>query len=158
MIMEKILEKIEKNKFIDTGKSIQGDVIFQDKKYILIYEKDLFYGDNNYVLVKADDVWEISEKASLIEAKEISLEKIFPNILEFSIHDVLKKCCDEKIVVNFEYENSYYERYGIIEKIGNKRLGLKEIDKINGVFNLKNEILIDEISFMFIKNYSIFED
>lgn len=148
-------QKIEKNKFIDACKEIQGDVIFQDDNYVLIYEKDLFYGDNEYILIRKNDVWEISEKVGLIETKDISLEKIFPDILELSVFDILKKCYNEKVVVDFEYDSSYYEKYGIIEKIQDERLILKEIDKNSGVFVRKCEIKFDEISFIFLKNYSI---
>ena len=67
----------------------------------------------------------------------------------------MKKCCEEKIIVNFKYANSYYEKCGIIEKIDKKKILYKEIGKSSGVFIAKCEIKFDEIEYIFIKNYSI---
>ena len=62
------------------------------------------------------------------------LEKIFPNIVKMKIEEVLKKCFENKILVHFEYEKSYSEKFGIIEKFDNKKITLKEIDKMMGNF------------------------
>ena len=83
------------------------------------------------------------------------LEKIFPNIVKMKIEEVLKKCFENKILVHFEYEKSYFEKFGIIEKFENDRLILREIDKGSGIFVSKSEILIEDISFLLVRNYRV---
>ena len=64
------------------------------------------------------------------------------------IEEVLKKCFENKILVHFEHEKSYSEKFGIIERFDNKKIILKEIDKMTGIFVSKSEILIEDISFL----------
>ena len=83
------------------------------------------------------------------------LEKIFPNIVKMKIEEVLKKCFENKILVHFEYEKSYFEKFGIIERFDNKKIILKEIDKMTGIFVAKSEIIIEDISFLFVRNCKV---
>lgn len=55
----------------------------------------------------------------------------------------------------FEYEKSYYEKYGIIEKYDKDKIILKEIGKNSGVFIATSEIAIDEITFLNLRNTKI---
>ena len=150
-------EKVQENKVVIAEKDTQGNVIFQDENYVLIEENDLWYGDSCFIIVRKKDVWEITEKVYAIEKEDVELDKIFPDILDLEIKDILKKCCENKIVVHFEYDKSYYEKYGIIEKVEDDRIIFKEIGKSTGVFIAKCEIMIDEISFLFVKNYRVKE-
>ncbi len=75
-----------------------------------------------------------------------------PDISNMEIKEILKKCFENKILVHFEYEKSYFEKFGIIEKFENDRLILREIDKGSGIFVSKSEILIKDISFLFVRN------
>ena len=77
------------------------------------------------------------------------LEKIFPNIVKMKIEEVLKKCFENKILVHFEYEKSYYEKFD------NEKITLKEIDKMMGIFVSKSEILVEDVSFLFVRNCKI---
>ncbi len=77
------------------------------------------------------------------------LEKIFPNIVKMKIEEVLKKCFENKILVHFEYEKSYSEKFD------NEKITLKEIDKMMGIFVSKSEILVEDVSFLFVRNCKI---
>ena len=77
------------------------------------------------------------------------LEKIFPNIVKMKIEEVLKKCFENKILVHFEYEKSYSEKFD------NEKITLKEIDKMMGIFVSKSEILVEDFSFLFVRNCKI---
>ena len=77
------------------------------------------------------------------------LEKIFPNIVKMKIEEVLKKCFENKILVHFEYEKSYSEKFD------NEKIPLKEIDKMMGIFVSKSEILVEDVSFLFVRNCKI---
>ena len=77
------------------------------------------------------------------------LEKIFPNIVKIKIEEVLKKCFENKILVHFEYEKSYSEKFD------NEKITLKEIDKMMGIFVSKSEILVEDVSFLFVRNCKI---
>ena len=134
---------------------VLGDIIFQDNNYILIYEKDLFFGDYKFTILKMSDIEEINDRMNLIETKEINLEEIFPNIVKMKIEEVLKKCFENKILVHFEYEKSYSEKFVIIEKFDNEKIILKEIDKMTGIFVAKSEIIIEDISFLFVRNCKV---
>ena len=81
--------------------------------------------------------------------------KIFPNIEKMDMKEILKKCFENKILVHFEYEKSYYEKYGIIEKYDKDKIILKEIGKNSGVFIATSEIKIDEITFLNLRNTKI---
>ena len=148
-------EKIQKNKIVIAQNNIQGDVIFQDKNYMLIYENDLFWADCKFVIIKTSDIWEITEKVYRIETENVSLDEILPDISNMEIKEILKKCFENKLLIDFEYEKSYYEKYGIIEKFENDRLILREIDKESGIFVSKSEILVEDISFLFVRNYRV---
>ncbi len=63
--------------------------------------------------------------------------------------------CIIRILVHFEYEKSYYEKYGIIEKYEKDKIILKEIGKNSGVFVATSEIAIDEITFLNLRNTKI---
>ena len=148
-------EKIQKNKIVIARNDIQGNVIFQDENYTLIYENDLFWADCEFVIIKTSDIWEITEKVYRIETENISLDKILPDISNMEIKEILKKCFENKILVHFEYEKSYFEKFGIIEKFENDRLILREIDKGNGIFVSKSEILVEDISFLLVRNCKV---
>ena len=148
-------DKIQENKIVIARNDIQGNVIFQDDDYTLIYENDLFYGDENFLILKTSDIWEITEKVTLIETEDTFLEKIFPNIEKMNMKEILKKCFENKLFVHFEYEKSYYEKYGIIEKYDKDKIILKEIGKNSGVFIATSEIKIDEITFLNLRNTKI---
>lgn len=75
-----------------------------------------------------------------------------PDISNMEIKEILKKCFENKILVHFEYEKSYFEKFGIIERFDNEKIILKEIDKMTGIFISKSEILIKDISFLFVRN------
>ena len=77
------------------------------------------------------------------------LEKIFPNIVKMKIEEVLKNCFENKILVHFEYEKSYSEKFD------NEKITLKEIDKMMGIFVSKSEILVEDVSFLFVRNCKI---
>ena len=77
------------------------------------------------------------------------LEKIFQNIVKMKIEEVLKKCFENKILVHFEYEKSYSEKFD------NEKITLKEIDKMMGIFVSKSEILVEDVSFLFVRNCKI---
>ena len=77
------------------------------------------------------------------------LEKIFPNIVKMKIEEVLKKCFENKILVHFEYEKSYSEKFD------NEKITLKEIDKMTGIFISKSEILVEDVSFLFVRNCEV---
>ena len=77
------------------------------------------------------------------------LEKIFPNIVKMKIEEVLKKCFENKILVHFEYEKSYSEKFD------NEKITLKEIDKMMGIFVSKSEILVEDVSFLFVRNCKV---
>ena len=83
------------------------------------------------------------------------LEKIFPNIVKMKIEEVLKKCFENKILVYFEHEKSYSEKFGIIERFDNEKIILKEIDKMAGIFVAKSEIMIEDISFLLVRNCKV---
>lgn len=83
------------------------------------------------------------------------LEKIFPNIVKMKIEEVLKKCFENKILVHFEHEKSYSEKFGIIERFDNEKIILKEIDKMAGIFVAKSEIMIEDISFLLVRNCKV---
>lgn len=162
VIKDIIVEDVEikKNKIIKVYDldDVLGDIIFQDDNYILIYEKDLFFGDCKFTILEMSDIEEIDDRMYLIETKYINLEKIFPNIVKMKIEEVLKKCFENKILVHFEYEKSYSEKYGIIEKFDNKKIILKEINKMTGIFSAKSEIMIEDISFLFVRNCRILDN
>ena len=149
--------EIKKNKLIKVYDldDVLGDIIFQDNNYILIYEKDLFFGDYKFTILKMSDIEEINDRINLIKTKDINLEKIFPNIVKMKIQEVLKKCFENKILVHFEYEKSYSEKFGIIEKFDNEKITLKEIDKMMGIFVSKSEILVEDVSFLFVRNCKV---
>ena len=149
--------EIKKNKLIKVYDldDVLGDIIFQDDNYILIYEKDLFFGDYKFTILKMSDIEEINDRMNLIETKDINLEEIFPNIVKMRIEEVLKKCFENKILVHFEHEKSYSEKFGIIETFDNKKITLKEIDKMSGIFIAKSEIMIEDISFLFVRNCKV---
>ena len=105
--------------------------------------------------MKTSDIWEITEKVTLIETEDIFLEKIFPNIEKMNMKEILKKCFENRLLVHFEYEKSYYEKYGIIEKYDKDKIILKEIGKNSGVFVATSEIKIDEITFLNLRNTKI---
>ena len=134
---------------------VLGDIIFQDDNHILINEKDLFFGDCKFTLLKMSDIEEVNDRMNLIETKDINLEKIFPNIVKMKIEEVLKKCFENKILVHFEHEKSYSEKFGIIERFDNKKIILKEIDKMTGIFVAKSEVMIEDISFLFVRNCKV---
>ena len=123
----------------------------------MINEKDLFFGDYKFTILKISDIEEINDRINLIETKDINLEKIFPNIVKMKIEEVLKKCFENKILVHFEHEKSYSEKFGIIERFDNKKIILKEIDKMTGIFVAKSEIIIEDISFLFVRNCKVLE-
>ena len=77
------------------------------------------------------------------------LEKIFPNIVKMKIEEVLKKCFENKILVHFEHEKSYSEKFD------NEKITLKEIDKMMGIFVSKSEILVEDVSFLFVRNCKV---
>ena len=83
------------------------------------------------------------------------MKKIFSNIVKMKIEEVLKKCFENKILVHFEHEKSYSEKFGIIERFDNEKIILKEIDKMTGIFVAKSEIIIENISFLFVRNYKV---
>ena len=145
--------EIKKNKLIKVYglDDVLGDIIFQDDNYILICEKDLFFGDSKFIILQMSDIDEISE-VCVIETEDIDLEEFFPNIVKMRIEEVLKKCFENKILVHFEHEKSYSEKFGIIERFDNEKIILKEIDKMTGIFISKSEILIKDISFLFVRN------
>ena len=145
-------DKIQKNKIVIARNDIQGSVIFQDENYTLIYENDLFWADCKFIIIKTSDIWEITEKVYHIETENVSLEEILPDISNMEIKEILKKCFENKILVHFEYEKSYFEKFGIIERFDNEKIILKEIDKMTGIFISKSEILIKDISFLFVRN------
>ena len=145
-------DKIQKNKIVIARNDIQGSVIFQDENYTLIYENDLFWADCKFIIIKTSDIWEITEKVYHIETENVSLEEILPDISNMEIKEILKKCFENKILVHFEYEKSYFEKFGIIEKFENDRLILREIDKGSGIFVSKSEILVEDVSFLFVRN------
>ena len=145
-------EKVKRNKIIVAEDDIQGDILFQDEDYSLIYENNLFWEDSNFVIVRTTDIWEITEKVYKIETESISPNDIFSDISNMEIKEILKRCYENKILIDFEYEQSYYEKYGIIEKLEDDKLILKEISKISGIFVSKSEILIKDISFLFVRN------
>ena len=149
--------EIKKNKLIKVYdlEDVLGDIIFQDDNYILIYEKDLFFGDYKFTILKMSDIEEINDRINLIETKEINLEEIFQNIVKMKIEEVLKKCFENKILVHFEYEKSYSEKFGIIERVDNEKIILKEIDKMTGIFISKSEILVEDVSFLFVRNCEV---
>ena len=145
-------EKVKRNKIIVAEDDIQGDILFQDEDYSLIYENNLFWEDSNFVIVRTTDIWEITEKVYKIETESVSPNDIFSDISNMEIKEILKRCYENKILIDFEYEQSYYEKYGIIEKLEDDKLILKEISKISGIFISKSEILIKDISFLFVRN------
>ena len=149
--------EIKKNKLIKVYDldDVLGDIIFQDDSHILINEKDLFFGDYKFTILKMSDIEEINDRMNLIETKDINLEKIFPNIVKMKIEEVLKKCFENKILVHFEHEKSYSEKFGIIERFDNEKIILKEIDKMTGIFVAKSEIIIEDISFLFVRNCKV---
>ena len=149
--------EIKKNKLIKVYDldDVLGDIIFQDDNHILINEKDLFFGDCKFTLLKMSDIEEVNDRMNLIETKDINLEEIFPNIVKMKIEEVLKKCFENKILVHFEYEKSYSEKFGIIERFDNEKIILKEIDKMTGIFVAKSEIIIEDISFLFVRNCKV---
>ena len=149
--------EIKKNKLIKVYDldDVLGDIIFQDDNHILIYEKDLFFGDCKFTILQMSDIEEINDRMNLIETKDINLEEIFPNIVKMKIEEVLKKCFENKILVHFEHEKSYSEKFGIIERFDNKKIILKEIDKMSGIFVAKSEIIIEDISFLFVRNCKV---
>ena len=151
-------EKIQKNKIVIARNNIQGNVIFQDENYTLIYENDLFWADCKFVIIKTSDIWEITEKVYSIEKENISLDKILPDISNMETKEILKKCFENKLLIDFEYDKSYYEKYGIIEKFENDRVILREIDKMTGIFVSKSEIMIEDISFLFVRNCKVLND
>ena len=59
--------------------------------------------------------------------------------------------------MHFEHEKSYSEKFGIIERFDNKKIILKEIDKMTGIFVAKSEIIIEDISFLFVRNCKVLE-
>ena len=146
--------EIKENKLIESYdlESILGDIIFQDDNYILICEKDLFFGDSKFTILQMSDIEEINDRVCVIETEDIDLKEFFPNIVKMRIEEILKKCFENKILVHFEHEKSYSEKFGIIEKFDNERIILKEIDKMTGIFVSKSEILIKDISFLFVRN------
>ena len=146
--------EIKENKLIESYdlESILGDIIFQDDNYILICEKDLFFGDSKFTILQMSDIEEINDRVCVIETEDIDLEEFFPNIVKMRIEEIFKKCFENKILVHFEHEKSYSEKFGIIEKFDNERIILKEIDKMTGIFVSKSEILIKDISFLFVRN------
>lgn len=101
------------------------------------------------------DIDEISDRVCVIETEDIDLEEFFPNIVKMRIEEVLKKCFENKILVHFEHEKSYSEKFGIIETFDNKKITLKEIDKMSGIFIAKSEIMIEDISFLFVRNCKV---
>ncbi|WP_231284799.1 hypothetical protein [Leptotrichia hofstadii] len=121
----------------------------------MINEKDLFFGDCKFTLLKMSDIEEVNDRMNLIETKDINLEKIFPNIVKMKIEEVLKKCFENKILVHFEHEKSYSEKFGIIERFDNEKITLKEIDKMTGIFISKSEILVEDVSFLFVRNCEV---
>ena len=146
--------EIKKNKLIKVYglDDVLGDIIFQDDNYILICEKDLFFGDSKFIILQMSDIDEISDRVCVIETEDIDLEEFFSDISNMEIKEILKRCYENKILIDFEYEQSYYEKYGIIEKLEDDKLILKEISKISGIFVSKSEILIKDISFLFVRN------
>ena len=121
----------------------------------MINEKDLFFGDYKFTILKMSDIEEINDRINLIETKDINLEEIFPNIVKMRIEEVLKKCFENKILVHFEHEKSYSEKFGIIERFDNEKIILKEIDKMTGIFISKSEILVEDVSFLFVRNCKV---
>ena len=146
--------EIKKNKLIKVYDldDVLGDIIFQDDNYILICEKDLFFGDSKFIILQMSDIEEINDRVCVLETEDIDLEEFFPNIVKMRIEEILKKCFENKILVHFEHEKSYSEKFGIIEKFDNEKIILKEIDKMTGIFVSKSEILIKDISFLFVRN------
>ena len=146
--------EIKENKLIESYdlESILGDIIFQDDNYILICEKDLFFGDSKFTILQMSDIEEINDRVCVIETEDIDLKEFFPNIVKMRIEEILKKCFENKILVHFEHEKSYSEKFGIIERFDNEKIILKEIDKMTGIFISKSEILIKDISFLFVRN------
>lgn len=149
--------EIKKNKLIKVYglDDVLGDIIFQDDNYILICEKDLFFGDSKFIILQMSDIDEISDRVCVIETEDIDLEEFFPNIVKMRIEEVLKKCFENKILVHFEHEKSYSEKFGIIERFDNEKIILKEIDKMTGIFISKSEILVEDVSFLFVRNCRI---
>ncbi|BBM36465.1 hypothetical protein [Pseudoleptotrichia goodfellowii] len=146
--------EIQKNKIIVSGENQEANIVFQDKNYILICENDLFWGkDENFKILKAGDVWEINEKLYPIETEDICLRDIFSDIANIKISEILKKCFEKKIFIHLEYEQSYYEKYGIIENFFEDRIIFKEIDKSMGIFATKSEVMIKDITFLYLRNF-----
>ena len=149
--------EIKKNKLIKVYglDDVLGDIIFQDDNYILICEKDLFFGDSKFTILQMSDIEEINDRVCVIETEDIDLEEFFPNIVKMRIEEILKKCFENKILVHFEHEKSYSEKFGIIERFDNEKIILKEIDKMTGIFVSKSEILVEDVSFLFVRNCRI---
>ena len=149
--------EIKENKLIESYdlESILGDIIFQDDNYILICEKDLFFGDSKFTILQMSDIEEINDRVCVIETEDIDLEEFFSNIVKMRIEEILKKCFENKILVHFEHEKSYSEKFGIIERFDNEKIILKEIDKMTGIFVSKSEILVEDISFLFVRNCKV---
>ena len=121
----------------------------------MICEKNLFFGDSKFTILQMPDIEEINDRVCVIETEDIDLEEIFPNIVKMKIEEILKKCFENKILVHFEHEKSYSEKFGIIERFDNEKIILKEIDKMTGIFVSKSEILVEDISFLFVRNCKV---
>ena len=81
--------EIKKNKLIKVYDldDVLGDIIFQDDNYILICEKDLFFGDSKFIILQIYSTSSISSssyKGNVITLSEIYLE-FFNSSLLFSI-------------------------------------------------------------------------
>jgi len=72
-------DEIKKNKLIKVYdlEDVLGNIIFQDNNYILIYEKDLFFGDYKFTILKMSDIEEINDRMNLIETKEYKFRRNF---------------------------------------------------------------------------------
>ena len=68
----------------------------------------------------------------------------------------MKKCYENKFLVFIDNENFFETKVGIIIKLEDKKLKMKDIDKY-GNFNKISEVYFEEIQLLVVKNYKFME-
>ena len=128
--------------------------LFYNNDYLIFSEKGEFYDNSKINIVSKNIIKNISDLKVKLNIKR----ETFYNNLEkgLEILEIMKKCYENKFLVFIDNENFFETKVGIIIKLEDKKLKMKDIDKY-GNFNKISEVYFEEIQLLVVKNYKFME-
>ena len=138
---------------IDDKEYMAYDLFYNDD-YLIFSEKGEFYDNSKINIVSKNIIKNISDLKVKLNIKR----ETFYNNLEkgLEILEIMKKCYENKFLVFIDNENFFETKVGIIIKLEDKKLKMKDIDKY-GNFNKISEVYFEEIQLLVVKNYKFME-